>query len=249
MRQQDERKVIALTGVSRGLGRALAVELIKRGHLIHGCARSERMIFELRRLYPKQHFYVVDICNDHEVQSWAANVRRNAPHAPDILINNAAVLPPRGVLWCTTCSDVSRVVRTNLEGSIHAIRHFAPSMIARGSGLILNFASRWARTCEPGIASYCSTKAAIVAMTRALARELSQSGVAAVAINPGIVKTSMLKQYLSGPAAHTTETPLTPREWATMAAPAILRLGANRNGHFMRIPCPRLTRRVLRGSH
>ena len=105
------------------------------------------------------------------------------------------------------------------------IRHFAPAMITRGSGVIVNFSSGWGRSTSPEVAPYCATKFAIEGMTSALAQELP-SGMAAVALNPGIIDTDMLRSSFGGAAASYP----TPEQWAESAVPFIAKLGRNDNG-------------------
>ncbi|HTU27498.1 MAG TPA: SDR family NAD(P)-dependent oxidoreductase, partial [Pirellulales bacterium] len=91
-------KRIVLTGVSRGLGAALAAELISRGHVVVGCARSQGAIEACRRRWPApQRFDVVDVVDDRAVSMWAEAVLTDG--APDLLVNNAAVINRNAPLW------------------------------------------------------------------------------------------------------------------------------------------------------
>jgi NAD(P)-dependent dehydrogenase (short-subunit alcohol dehydrogenase family) len=109
---------IVITGVSRGLGRALADEFVQLGHIVTGCARSKEAIRDLAGRFSKPHrFDVVDVANDDEVARWATEVLTDRD-PPDLLLNNAAVITPNAVLWETQAADFSQIVDVNIKGCI-----------------------------------------------------------------------------------------------------------------------------------
>ena len=221
MNAGTERKTIVITGVSRGLGRALVREFIERGHTVLGCARGAAAIRELARLHNASHdFAVVDVADDAGVQAWAA--RLIALHgAPDLLINNAALINRSAPLWQVPAAEFDRVVDVNVKGVVNVIRHFVPAMLARCRGVIVNFSSGWGRSTNAEVAPYCATKWAIEGLTQALAQELP-AGMAAIPLNPGIIDTDMLRSCFGGAA----ESYPAPDEWARRAALFLLRLSA-----------------------
>ena len=92
------RKIV-ITGVSRGLGRALVGEFVERGHTVHGCARNESAVAELSRAYPGPHrFDAVDVADDRQVGDWAGSLE-TAGVVPDLLVNNAALINRNAKLW------------------------------------------------------------------------------------------------------------------------------------------------------
>ena len=133
-----------VTGVSRGLGRALVDGFIARGHMVFGCARSPDAIADLRRRYPPPNgFAVVDVSRDDEVRAWAAEVLPGGP--PDLLVNNAGAINRNAPLWKVPADEFSHVVDVNVKGVANVIRHFLPAMIERGRGVVVNFSSWWGR--------------------------------------------------------------------------------------------------------
>lgn len=129
----DQRRVL-ITGVSRGLGRAMTDEFIRLGHLVIGCARSQSAVAELSERYPRPNrFDVVDVSNDDQVGAWANLVLRNLG-APDLLLNNAGVINDNASLWNVPPSEFSKVVDVNVRGVYHVIRHFVPAMIEPRDG-------------------------------------------------------------------------------------------------------------------
>jgi NAD(P)-dependent dehydrogenase (short-subunit alcohol dehydrogenase family) len=123
------------------------------------------------------------------------------------------------------------VVDVNLKGVANVIRHFVPAMVKSKSGVIVNFSSGWGRSTSAEVAPYCATKWAIEGLTQALAQELPP-GMAAVPLNPGIINTGMLRSCFGGSASGYP----TPQEWAKIALPFILKLGASDNGQPLTVP-------------
>ena len=113
----------------------------------------------------------------------------------------------------------------NLKGVANVIRHFVPAMVARRSGVIVNFSSGWGRSTSAEVAPYCATKWAMEGLTQALAQELP-SGMAAVPLNPGIINTDMLRSCFGGSASAYPDA----AEWAKLAVPFLLKLSARDNG-------------------
>lgn len=219
-----------MTGVSRGLGRAMAEGFAARGHTVVGCARDETRVLDLGRSLGRPHeFAVLDVSDDGAVGRWAAAVLKDFG-PPDLLINNAAVINPNAPLWQVSAADFDRVIDVNLKGIANTIRHFLPAMIHRGAGVVVNFSSGWGRSTSPEVAPYCATKWGVEGLTQALAQELPK-GLAAVPLNPGTINTEMLQSCFGGNA---TACP-TPDEWARRAVPFILGLGPKDNGRSLSV--------------
>jgi NAD(P)-dependent dehydrogenase (short-subunit alcohol dehydrogenase family) len=225
------KKTIVITGVSRGCGRALAEWFAQQGHRVVGCARAAEAIAELRGQFPAPHrFDSVDIADATAVSRWAAEVLQSHG-APDLLVNNAAIAPATAPLWEVPAEEANAALRVNIGGTINMIRGFAPTMGKAGRGVIVNFSSGWGRSTSPEVAVYCATKFAIEGLTQALAQELP-TGVAAVALNPGVIDTDMLRICFGSAAASYPE----PAEWVKQAGPFLLRLSARDNGKSVDVP-------------
>lgn len=226
-------KTILITGVSRGLGRALTEEFIRLGHVVLGCGRSEKEIAALQKQFPAPNdFAVVNVADDAQVAAWARKVL-SSHAAPDLLLNNAALINRNAPLWQVSAREFSDVIDVNIKGVTNVIRHFVPAMIARGRGVIVNFSSGWGRSTDAEVAPYCATKWAIEGLTQALAQELPP-GLAAVPLNPGIIATAMLRSCFGGDAAGYPS----PAEWAQTAVPFLLKLNARDNGNPLTVPSP-----------
>jgi NAD(P)-dependent dehydrogenase (short-subunit alcohol dehydrogenase family) len=224
---------IVITGVTRGLGRALADWYIANGHTVAGCGRSGAAIFDLRFAHPEPHsFDAVDVTHPVKVNLWAERVL-GALGAPDLLINNAALINRPAPLWEVPAPEMEQVVAVNILGVANVIRAFVPAMIERGSGVIVNLSSGWGRGVSPEVAPYCATKWAIEGLTKALAEELPP-GLAAVPLSPGVIDTDMLRTaFGAGASSHQK-----PEDWAARAAPYILSLGPKDSGKSLGVGGP-----------
>src|ERR1041384_3381258 len=156
---------IVITGVTRGLGCALAAEFVGRGHTVLGCGRSVKAVKELAQRFGGAHdFYPVNVASDDEVKSWAS-LMLTRHGAPDLLINNAALMNRSAPLWDVPAREFDEVVDVNLKGMANVIRHFVPAMIQRKRGVIVNFSSGWGRATDAEVAPYCATKWAVEGLT------------------------------------------------------------------------------------
>jgi NAD(P)-dependent dehydrogenase (short-subunit alcohol dehydrogenase family) len=224
-------RIILITGVSRGLGRALTEEFIRLGHTVIGCGRSENEIARLQKQFPApNNFSVVNVSSDEHVATWAKRVLQSHA-APDLLLNNAALINRNAPLWEVPAQEFSDVVDVNLKGVANVIRHFLPPMIKSGRGVIVNFSSGWGRSTDAEVAPYCATKWAIEGLTQSLAQELPP-GMAAVPLNPGIINTDMLQSCFAGGANNYPP----PGTWAKTAAPFLLKINSADNGKQMTVP-------------
>jgi NAD(P)-dependent dehydrogenase (short-subunit alcohol dehydrogenase family) len=220
-----DAKFIVVTGCTRGCGRALAEHFIAQGHIVAGCGRNADEVTALRKKFGSPHdFTVVDVSDDDAVMRWASRLI-TTQGAPDLLVNNAAVIARNAPLWKVPAREVADTLAVNVGGTVTTIRHFAPAMIERGRGVIANFSSGWGRSTSPDVAIYCASKFAIEGLTQALAQELPR-GVAVVALNPGIIDTEMLRSCFAGGASAYPK----PADWAKRAGPFILALDAKDNG-------------------
>ena len=222
---------ILLSGVTRGLGRALAEWYIAHGHTVIGVGRNGSAIFDLRFTYAEPHtFDALDLTEATKVDIWAEKML-GAHGTPDLLLNIAALMNQPAPLWKVPAAELSRLIDVNLKGTANLIRAFVPAMIEARHGVIVNFSSGWGRTTAPQVAPYCASKWGIEGLTQALAQELP-AGLAAIALNPGIIQTDMLRLCWPAEAAHYP----TPTAWAETAAPYLLSLGAAHNGQSLSIP-------------
>jgi NAD(P)-dependent dehydrogenase (short-subunit alcohol dehydrogenase family) len=221
---------IVITGVTRGLGRALTEEFIRAGHTVIGCGRNGEAIFDLRMTYQAPHdFSVVDVALDNKVALWAAKVLENES-PPDLLINNAGIMNRLSPVWEQEDREFTKVIDVNIRGTQNVIRHFVPAMVTQKKGVIVNFSSGWGRSVSPEVGPYCMTKWAIEGLTKAMAEELPE-GMAAIPLNPGVIDTDMLRSCWADGATSYPKA----ETWARTAASFILKLGPKDNGRSLSV--------------
>lgn len=228
---ESSPKIVVITGVTRGLGRAMAEEFARLGHTVLGCARSRHAILQLAQSLGKPHdMQSVNVASDAEVKSWA-NRLLNTYGPPDLLLNNAAIINRNAALWKVGAQEFSDVIDINIKGVANVVRHFVPNMVAARRGVIVNFSSGWGRSTDVDVAPYCASKWAIEGMTQAMAQELPP-GMAAIPLNPGVINTAMLQSSFGSSASAY----LLPGEWAKKAVPFLLALGSKDNGKPLTAP-------------
>jgi NAD(P)-dependent dehydrogenase (short-subunit alcohol dehydrogenase family) len=225
------RKIILITGVTRGLGRAMAEEFIRLGHAVVGCGRSEKEIVQLQKEFAARNdFAVVNVADDSQVAAWAGRIL-SSHGPPDLLLNNAALINRNAKLWEVPAQEFSDLIDVNVKGVTNVIRYFVPAMVRRRRGIIVNFSSGWGRSTDAEVAPYCASKWAMEGLTQALAQELP-SGMAAVPLNPGIIATDMLRSCFGGSASGYPS----PQAWAKNGVPFLLKINSADNGKPMTAP-------------
>ncbi len=200
-----------------------------RGQKVVGCARSEQAISELANKHEGSFFAALDITNSAEVDAWVSHAIKEYG-APEFVINNAGVCNQLGNLWEVNKEDFQRVLDVNVSGTFNVIKAFVPHMIEAGRGIIVNMSSGWGRSVDAGVAPYCSSKWAIEGLTKAMALELPD-GVAAVALNPGIIDTEMLQSVFGKDNGYPSAT-----QWAQTAADYITNINTSQNGQSLTVP-------------
>lgn len=224
---------IVITGATRGLGRAMALKFSFLGHRVSGCGRDASAVDGLRSEIEDGWFMVADVTDEAAVAAFAREaLDRHGP--PDLLLNNAAVINRNAPLWEVPPDEFSRLLDVNLSGVHRVLRHFLPPMIERGCGVVVNFSSGWGRSTSPDVAPYCASKYGIEGMTSALAQDLERvaPGLAAVALNPGIIDTDMLRSCFGEGAGGFAD----PAAWSASAVPFLLNLGPRDTGGALTAP-------------
>lgn len=173
---------VLISGAAKGIGAATAAVF---------CAAGYKVIITYFNTPPKQGYeaYRLDLRDPAAVNALA----RNIP-CPDILINNAGICQTKQ-LQDISDYDWRNMIDSNLSSAFYMMRAFAPAMIARKSGCIINVASIWGELAASCEAHYAASKAGMIALSRSLEAELAPSGISVKYIAPAAVETDMLKAY------------------------------------------------------
>jgi len=143
-------KTIWLTGCSSGLGRALVDTYTAKGHTIAGCARRQQIIADLSDQFSSPHFFsAVDVADNRQVKEFC-QLAYEATGAPDLLINNAAIINSSAPLWKIPAEDFDHLTSININGTANMIRHVVPIMEKNGKGIIVNISSGWGKPIATG---------------------------------------------------------------------------------------------------
>lgn len=201
-------RVIVVTGASSGIGRATAELFASEGALVAIFARSAEKLVEIARPFGDRMFAIDgDVADAVSIEKLFAAVEERFGDC-DVLVNNAGTVNPKRVID-TSAEEWDRMFAVNVRGAYLATRRALPAMLARRSGAIVNVASISGVVGPekfPGFVSYCASKAAVIAMTEALAVEVKDAAVRVNCVSPGSVDTPMWAGVSGGaPAAMTPQ--------------------------------------------
>lgn len=170
----DRIRRAVVTGGASGLGAATAARLAEDG--------VEVIVLDTADSAD----YVVDVTDSAAIAAVA-----DAIGPVDILINSAGIVGPNVDLWQIDDADWQRTFDVNVGGTFRMCRAFVPGMVKRDWGRIVNFASIAGKEGNPRLSAYSATKAAVIAMTKSLGKELATTGVIVNAIAPAVIETPM----------------------------------------------------------
>ena len=195
----DTTQVALVTGASRGLGEVIARVLAERGHDLVIGARDQAALNRARERLTESRRRVVaiagDITDDAVRRRWVDAARELG--GLDVLVNNASELGAIGPLMAFDVQRFGRVFPVNTGAPIALIQLALPLLAAR-RGLIVNITSDAAHGAYAGWGPYGASKAALELLTRTLAAELLDQGVAAVLVDPGDMRTRMHQEAFPG---------------------------------------------------
>lgn len=183
-----------VTGASRGIGRAIALELAGRGaHVIvnyNGSKEAaEQTVSQIEQAGGSAEAFQCDVCDYEACAAMIAELIGKHKHI-DILVNNAGITRD-GLIMKMSEADFDAVLDTNLKGCFHTIRHMSRHFLKQKAGKIINISSVSGVLGNAGQANYSASKAGVIGLTKAVARELASRGINVNAVAPGFVETDM----------------------------------------------------------
>jgi NAD(P)-dependent dehydrogenase (short-subunit alcohol dehydrogenase family) len=184
----DNPKLIFITGVSSGFGRALAREALAAGHRVAGTLRSAEAVVPFEALAPGRAFArILDVTDFEAIGPVVDEVEANVGPI-SVLVNNAGY-GHEGVLEESPLSELQRQFDVNVFGAVAMMRAVLPHMRSRRAGHILNITSMGGFITMPGIAYYCGSKFALEGISEVLGKEVSELGIRVTAVAPGSFRT------------------------------------------------------------
>ena len=190
-------KVVIITGASRGIGAAAATALADAGARVILTARDGRLAGEVARAISDRggtaQAQACDVADYAAVEALVTQTRHQFGRI-DALVNNAGVIEPIAPLLDSDPAAWARNIEINLTGAYHAIRAVLPVMVAAGGGRIINVSSGAAMRPLEGWSAYCSGKAGLHMLTRAVALETGERGIRVFGFQPGTTDTDMQVQ-------------------------------------------------------
>jgi len=189
-------KVAVITGASRGIGRAIAMELAKNGAIVvinylKNDRLAEEVVKEIKNFGGNAIQIKANVRVFEEAQDLARQVIERFGRI-DILINNAGITRDRTFLKMSL-DEWKDVIETNLDGIFNVTKALGNYMVKQRYGRIVNISSVIGLTGNFGQSNYAASKAGVIGFTKSLARELAKEGITVNAVAPGFIETEMLK--------------------------------------------------------
>src|SRR6266478_6980250 len=188
-----ENRVALVTGASQGIGRACALVLAQSGATVACAARNEeklaQVVAEITSAGGKAAAFKMDVASEDEVKS-ATKAALTHFGKIDILVNNAGITKDTLVMRMKR-ADWDSVIDTNLTGPYLCIQQVIGSMLKQRWGRIINISSIFGQMGQVGQANYAASKAGLIGLTMAMAREVASRNITCNAVAPGFIETSM----------------------------------------------------------
>jgi 3-oxoacyl-[acyl-carrier protein] reductase len=188
------KQVALITGASRGIGKSIAQTFAKEGYLVvlhyhTNKSATVKTAEELRSKGYEASTVQADISVRHQVEDMVSGILSRFGHI-DVLVNNAGVSASQ-LFTDITEAQWRHMMGVNLDGVFYCCQCVLPGMISRKQGSIINISSIWGLTGASCEVHYSAAKAAVIGLTRALAKELGPSGIRVNCIAPGLIDTDM----------------------------------------------------------
>lgn len=189
-------KVALVTGASRGIGKAIALELGARGAIVIGTATSEAGALSISEYLKEAGIsgrgVVLDVADQSSVDGVVADINSNEG-APTILVNNAGITRDN-LLLRMSADEWNQIINTNLSSLYRTCKACLRGMMKARSGRIINIASVVGIMGNAGQTNYAAAKAGIIGFSKSLAREVGSRGITVNTVAPGFIETDMTRE-------------------------------------------------------
>ena len=193
----DSKKTALVTGGAKGIGEAICAGLAKDGYNIAlNYNSSEKEALSLKEklsTYTDIEIFKADVSDSQQVNTMFNEIEKHFGGV-DILVNNAGIA--QQVLFTEITDEMwQKMIGVNLTGAFNCCRRALPYMINQKNGSIVNIASMWGEVGASMEVHYSASKAGLIGLTKALAKEVGLSGITVNAVSPGVVLTDMMSQF------------------------------------------------------
>ena len=186
-------RVALITGASQGIGRTVALRLAKEGATVAAAARNQEklneLVTEITAAGGKAAAFALDVSDEEQVKATVKAVIAQFAKI-DILVNNAGITRDQLVMRMKR-ADWDAVLETNLTSAYLCIQQVIPSMLKQRWGRIINITSVFGQMGQAGQANYAASKAGLIGLTMAIAREVGSRNITSNAVAPGFIETAM----------------------------------------------------------
>lgn len=190
----EERKVVFVTGGSRGIGKAIALKYAQNGYnVVINYVSDKTNVEELQKEFTKLNVECLiekaDVSKSEEVEKIVKKAIEKF-NKIDVLVNNAGITRD-GLLMRMKEEDFDKVINVNLKGTYNVTKNVIPYMMKQKYGKIINISSVVGVSGNAGQANYAASKAGIIGFTKSVAKELASRNILANCVAPGFIKTDM----------------------------------------------------------
>ena len=188
-------RIIVITGASRGLGLALAKQFVDLGDTVFGISRTRKYWPVAKQAVPSDHFKLLagDITSEKTVKTLLAGIKRRAGRI-DILINNVGYCAPLAPVEKISLKEFRKHFKQNLDTAFLMCKYAIPLMKKQPHALIMNISSMAGIRAVPRLVSYSAAKFGVLALSQAIAKENSETGLHCLTVCPGGMNTEMRRQ-------------------------------------------------------
>ena len=193
----SEKKIVLITGATRGIGLAILKEMSKHNYIVLGTGTNENSVNilknELKVNKIEGKAYLLDIKNQESINNLLENIKKDYTNTPDILVNNAGVTNDNLLVrmdddqWLDT-------IETNINSLYKISKLFIKPMIKKRNGRIICISSVVANTGNAGQTNYVTSKAGMIGFCKSLAKEVATRGITVNCVSPGFIETDMTKK-------------------------------------------------------
>ena len=193
----SEKKIVLITGATRGIGLAILKEMSKHNYIVLGTGTNENSVNALKNELKVNKIegkaYLLDIKNQDSINNLLENIKEDYANTPDILVNNAGVTNDNLLIrmdddqWLDT-------IETNINSLYKVSKLFVKPMIKKRNGRIICISSVVASTGNAGQTNYVTSKAGMVGFCKSLAKEVATRGITVNCVSPGFIETDMTEK-------------------------------------------------------